>query len=63
MIIQIVRFVNTCFSLELDFKNAGSTNNRTPIMYITGNNLSIGSFNIIMFYNSWIQASFRVWFC
>ena len=32
MIIQIVRLVNSCFSLEFDFKKAGRTNKRTPII-------------------------------
>ncbi len=36
MIIQIVKLVNNCFNLELDCKNAGRTNNRTPIIYTTG---------------------------
>ena len=35
MIIQIVKLVNNCFNLELDCKNAGRTNNRTPIIYTT----------------------------
>ena len=34
--IQIVRLVNNCFNLELELKKAGSTKNKTPIMYITG---------------------------
>ena len=33
MIIQTVKLVNNCFNLELDCKKAGSTNNRTPIIY------------------------------
>ena len=32
MTIQIVRLVNNFFNLELDFKKAGKTNNRTPII-------------------------------
>ena len=32
MIAQIVRLVNSCFNLELDFKKAGRTNKRTPII-------------------------------
>ena len=36
MIIQTVKLVNSCFSLELDCKKAGKTNNRTPIIYTTG---------------------------
>ena len=36
MIIQIVRLVNNCFSLESDCKKTGKTNNSTPIMYTTG---------------------------
>ena len=43
--IQIVRLVNNCFNLELDFKKAGRTNKRTPIIYIAGINLSINSLN------------------
>ena len=30
MTIQIVRFVKNCFSLELDCRKAGSTNNNIP---------------------------------
>ena len=41
MMIQIVRLVNNCFNLELELKKAGSTNNKTPIMYIMGNIWSI----------------------
>ena len=36
MTIQIVRLVNNCFNLELEFKKAGSTNNKTPIIYKIG---------------------------
>ena len=36
MIIQIVRLVNNCFNLELELKKAENTNNKTPIIYITG---------------------------
>ena len=36
MIIQTVRLVNNCFNLELEFKKAGNTNNKTPIIYKTG---------------------------
>ena len=36
MIIQTVKLVNRCFNFELDCKNAGKTNNRTPIIYTTG---------------------------
>ena len=36
MMIQVVRLVNNCFNLELELEKAGSTNNKTPIMYITG---------------------------
>ena len=41
MTIQIVRLVNNFFNLELDFKKAGKTNNRTPIIYTVGISLSI----------------------
>ena len=37
MTIQIVRLVKNCLSLELDFRKAGKTNKRTPIIYTTGN--------------------------
>ena len=36
MMIQIVRLVNNCFNLELELKKAGSTNNKTPIIYEAG---------------------------
>ena len=36
MMIQIVRLVNNCFNLELELKKAGSANNKTPTIYITG---------------------------
>ena len=45
MMIQIVRLVNNCFNLELEFKKAGSTNNKTPIIYITGSIWSIKVFS------------------
>ena len=38
MTIQIVRLVKNCLSLELDFRKAGKTNKRTPIIYTTGSN-------------------------
>ena len=38
IIIQIVRLFNSCFNLELNCKKVGITNNRTPIIYTTGNN-------------------------
>ena len=38
MTIQIARLVKNCFNLELDFKKAGRTNKRTPIIYTTGSN-------------------------
>ena len=41
MIVQIVRLDNNFFNSELDCKKAGKTNNRTPIIYTTGINLSI----------------------
>jgi hypothetical protein len=45
MMIQIVRLVNNCFNLELELKKAGSTNNKTPIIYITGSIWSIKVFS------------------
>ena len=32
MIIQIVRLVKNCLNLELEFKKAGRTNKKTPII-------------------------------
>ena len=45
MMIQIVRLVNNCFNLELELKKAGSTNNKTPTIYITGSAWSIKVFS------------------
>jgi hypothetical protein len=39
--IQIDKFVKKVFKLLLELKKEGSTNKRTPIMYIIGTNLSI----------------------
>jgi len=44
MTIQIVRLVNNCLNLELEFKKVGSTNNKTPIIYIMGSIWSIKVF-------------------
>ena len=40
-IIQIIKFLRNCFSLEFDCKKPGRTKSKTPTINMTESNLSI----------------------